>query len=212
SLSDRHESDYNFELIEGGFTQVGLRHTRNLDHVKQSYLKLIAPNPNGTLQHHHLTAQGYLVIHPGMGGSAFNWPAESYFEVAKAISPKRPIVITGTSQDKKYLDPIEGPIRELKNVKWLVGELSSTELLNILSQAKAVLAPSTGVIHLAASLGTPVFGIYSPKRQEHPRRWGPRGPSIEIFVPPTSTDSQLRPDVMNEIKTEAVVKSLRQFL
>jgi len=212
SLSTQHESDYNFDLIDKGFVQVGLKGSHNLEKVKESFLKLIAPNPNGTLQQHRLKSQSYVVLHPGMGGSAFNWPSESYLEVARLLNGEVPIVVTGTLQDKKYLDPIEEELKSLPQVKWLVGELSAHELLNVLSQARCVLAPSTGVIHLAASLGVPVIGIYSPKRQEHPRRWGPKGPCVEVFFPATSTDQQLRPDVMTEIKVKDVYESLKNYL
>jgi ADP-heptose:LPS heptosyltransferase len=90
----------------------------------------------------------------------------------------------------------------------LVGELSPPELLNLLSQAKSVLAPSTGVLHLAASLEVPVFGIYSPKKQEQAKRWGPKGPSVTIFTPATTIDTQLRADVMEEILPKDVAAAI----
>jgi len=66
-------------------------------------------------------------------------------------------------------------------VRWLVSELTTAELLDVLAQAKSVVAPSTGVLHLAASLGTPALGLYSPRIVEHPRRWAPKA-----SMPPTS--------------------------
>lgn len=209
SLSDRHESDFNFELIDQGFAQLGLRTAAHLEDLKSSYLKLVAPNPEGTLSSYQLKKNEYVVIHPGMGGSAYNWPATYYLELAKDLGRKDTIVITGTSQDKKYLDPIEKELREIPQVKWLVGELTPLELLNLLSQARHVVAPSTGVLHLASSLGASSLGLYSPKKQEHPRRWGPKGPKTQVLVPETSTDSQLRADVMEEIKPSQVLQALQ---
>lgn len=210
SLSDRHESDYNYDLIDTGFSLLGLRRAAHLDELKTAYLKLVAPNPEGTLSAHQLTKKQYVVIHPGMGGSAFNWPAEFYLELAQDLSRDYTIVITGTTQDRKYLAPIETRLKEIPDLRWLVNELTPLDLLNLLSEAHHVIAPSTGVIHLAASLDVPVIGIYSPKRQEHPRRWGPKGPKTKVFLPGTTMDSQLRADIMEEIKPSDVASAVRR--
>jgi ADP-heptose:LPS heptosyltransferase len=208
SLSDRHESDYNYDLIDQGFGQLGVRGAHQLDALKKTHLKLIAPNPEGTLSSLKLKKNQYIVIHPGMGGSAFNWPVGFYLEAAKDLSRDFQIVITGTQQDRKYLDPIEDALKEIPQLKWLVGELSPLDLLNLLSGARAVVAPSTGVIHLAASLGVPVVGIYSPKKQQHPTRWGPKGPMVRTFIPDAFSD-EVRPEVMSEIKTELITQAVR---
>lgn len=208
SLSDQHESDYNFDLIDQGFSRIGVKSYRNLESLKKAYLKLTPPNPEGALNSFQLEKKKYVVIHPGMGGSAFNWPTTHYLELAKKLSSKMDIVITGTASDRKYLESIEGDLKEIKNLKWLVEELSPLDLLNLLSQARCVVAPSTGVIHLASSLGTPVIGIYSPKKQERPTRWGPKGPSVQVFVPEVATDSHLRADVMEEIKPSTIVDAV----
>jgi ADP-heptose:LPS heptosyltransferase len=56
------------------------------------------------------------------------------------------------------------------------------ELVQLLAYAEYVLVPSTGVAHIAASLGTPVKGIYSPVTVHHPTRWAARGPDVEIIM------------------------------
>jgi ADP-heptose:LPS heptosyltransferase len=61
---------------------------------------------------------------------------------------------------------------------------------------------------LAASLGTPAVGIYSPRKVEHPRRWGPRGPRVAYVLPPVQDGEDFSPDVMREIPVEKVYQSL----
>ncbi|MEN0059029.1 MAG: glycosyltransferase family 9 protein, partial [Bdellovibrio sp.] len=73
----------------------------------------------------------------------------------------------------------------------------------VLGAAKAVIVPSTGIAHLAASLGTPVIGLYSPVRVQHPRRWAARGPQVKILMPPVPN--------MNLITSQEVVKALQQL-
>ena len=62
-------------------------------------------------------------------------------------------------------------------------KLNIEQLLFVLSHAKHVVAPSTGVLHLAASLGTPVTGIYSPVRVQKATRWGPKGKNARTLTP-----------------------------
>jgi ADP-heptose:LPS heptosyltransferase len=142
-----------------------------------------------------------------MGGSALNWPPENFVELIGRLAKDLPVVVTGTAADQKYLDKIKSA-GEIANVKWLVGDLKVFELLDILSQANSVIAPSTGVLHLAASLGTPVVGIYSPRRVEHPRRWGPKGMFTAALVPPVQEGDAFSPSVMTQIKVEDVIAAV----
>ncbi|MGE3681704.1 MAG: glycosyltransferase family 9 protein [Bdellovibrionales bacterium] len=207
SLSDRHESDYNFDLVEYGFARLGVRRTHNLNLVKKAYLRLVAPNPFGTVQARGLKSKGYRVVHPGMGGSALNWPSENFIELIQSLAKDLPVIVTGTRADAKYLQFIEST-REIRGVRWLVDELRPLELLDILSEARSVVAPSTGVLHLAASLGTPCVGIYSPRRVEHPLRWGPKGLFATHLVPPAQCADNFTPGIMKQITPELVYQSV----
>lgn len=208
SISDRHESDYNFDLVEKGFEKTGGRSNPQVELLKKQYLKVIPPNPTGFLQSLKLKSKKYVVIHPGMGGSAFNWPAQNYLDLAAHLTKQFEVVITGTAADRKYLEPIEEGLKAIPQVRWTVGDLSSADLMNVLSQAYKVVAPSTGVLHLAASLGTPVVGIYSPRKVEHPRRWGPKGPNVQVISPKTESEDNLRADIMETITVNEVAKAV----
>jgi len=205
--SEQHESDFNFDLVEWGFNQLGGRHTGNIKLVKRNYLRLSPPNPFGTIDARGLKSKGYRVVHPGMGGSALNWPAENFRELIGRLAADSVVLITGTKADYKFVNQISA-VKDLPNVKWLVDELKVFELLDILSQAKSVTAPSTGVLHLAASLGTPVVGIYSPRKVEHPRRWGPKGQVCQVLVPPVAETEMINPDVMREISVEQAYRAV----
>lgn len=207
SLSDRHESDFNFDLVEWTFNKLGVRQAENLEKLKDTFLRLVPPSPMATVSSRGLPPHGYRVVHPGMAGSALNWPAEFYVELIDKLSREAPVVITGTKMDAAYLKGVES-VREKPNVRWLVGDLKISELLDVLSQASGVVAPSTGVLHIAASLGTPSVGIYSPRKVEHPRRWGPRGPRVSALLPNVSDGSDARADVMREITPEQVYQRL----
>lgn len=210
SVSDRHECDFNFDLIEMGMNRLGVRKTSNLRAIKQSSLQLSAPNPVQTLKAHNLKSKEYRVVHPGMAGSALNWPQDYYLELVKKLAQEMPVVITGTKADQKYLSGLLS-VKDLANVIWLVEKLKVYDLLDVLSQAKSVTGPSTGVLHLAASLNVPTIGIYSPRKVEHPRRWGPKGVATAILVPPVQDAENFQPDVMKQISPEMVFETIHNL-
>jgi heptosyltransferase I len=207
SAADRHESDFNFDLVEWGFSKLGFLRTRRLEFIKKTFLRLVPPNPFGTLSSRGLQSRGFRIVHPGMGGSALNWPTAYYRELIEKLAKDNPVLITGTKADQKYLAGLED-LKGMTNVKWIVGELKSSELLDLLSEARSVIAPSTGVLHLAAALGTPTVGLYSPRRVEHPRRWGPRGAKATFLVPAVQDAEMFAPDVMNQITVEQVANAV----
>ncbi|WP_374032053.1 glycosyltransferase family 9 protein [Bdellovibrio bacteriovorus] len=75
SLAVQHEADYNLDV---------LKHALNIsENVKTPVLKLTAPENPALLSKYHLTTQNYVVVHPGMAGSALNWPIGNYIELIK---------------------------------------------------------------------------------------------------------------------------------
>ena len=118
----------------------------------------------------------WIAIHPGSGASSPNWPRENYIGMAEKLSGAGfSIVWTGTASE---LSGINGP-GVLLAAKTEIWDLACLYYL-----CKLVIAPSTGPLHLAALVGTPVVGIYSPIRVNSPRRWGPLGLKAKTLVPP----------------------------
>ncbi len=109
------------------------------------------------------------------------------------------MVLTGTPADEPWLKDIKEKFKGDDKVLSLQNQLKAAELLTVLKNAKAVVVPSTGVAHMAASLETPVLGIYSPVRVQHPRRWAARGKNVHIFVPHGYDMNHVDPQCMNEI-------------
>lgn len=175
----KHEFEYNLELLEkitGPITQDS----------KQILFKFKKPQSTMTLEKFELNPN-YIVIHPGMMGSALNWPQQKYIDyIAQQISKGCTIVITGTDSDEAYLDKIKSVYIDHPQVKWLQSKLNFGELLEILNYSEKIIAPSTGVAHIAASLDKEVHAIFSHIRVHHPVRWSPRGNNIHIYLPNVS--------------------------
>lgn len=176
SISHQHEADYNFDLV---------RHALDIkEKIPTPLLKMNVEDEPQLLQKLNLEKNNYIVIHPGMAGSALNWPQKKYIEFIQNTKQSSRIVITGTPADEIWLTEIKKQFTDDLQVLLLQNQLNSTQLLQILKHAKYVLAPSTGVLHLAASLGTSIKGIFSPIQVHRPTRWGARGNGeIEHFIP-----------------------------
>ncbi|CAN5396006.1 glycosyltransferase family 9 protein [soil metagenome] len=207
SLAEVSEYEYNLRLVEAGLGLAEGEASREPLHLG------IDPKwQEETLGDHGLALRKYSVVHPGMSGSARNWPTSHYISWIQEAAQTEKIVITGTASDEPILEPIRQALAGTQNVVWLEGKLSGPMLLHILAGARVVLAPSTGVVHLAASLGRPVIGIYSPVKVQHPRRWGPLGEAVQVLVPDVECPGKKaclgaqcpQYDCMNRISLESV--------
>jgi ADP-heptose:LPS heptosyltransferase len=209
SRAEFSELEYGFQLVEAALA-------RPAGSLRRAPLRLKGDDAGQLLRKFGLNAGEFIVVHPGMGGSALNWPTGEYAQLIRELLRKGIVAITGTAADEAYLSPLKSELSASNGVVWLDGRLSGPELLSVLAAAKAVLAPSTGVLHLSASLGRPTLGVFSPVRVQHPRRWGPQGPRTDVVVPAVACPGEMSCfgeacrdfDCMKSIKVEDVVRRL----
>lgn len=199
STSEKHEAEYNAELVNFAFNKV--------ESTKAPVLKLSPPSLRNIFERFALAPNDYFVVHPGMAGSALNWRQKSYVSLIEKLVQNKTVVITGTNSDDPWLNEIKPKFQSHPKVRWLQNSLDMRELLYVLANAKAVVAPSTGVLHMAASLGVKTAGIYSPLPAHDQKRWGPRGNQVKVFVPPLTpiTTPESGFDCMDNVKTEDVL-------
>lgn len=193
SQAEKHEADYNFEIVTMGLNKLLGNNIESLTAAKTPVLRMQAPENSSLLSKWNLTPSFYFVVHPGMAGSALNWQQKQYIEFIQSYLQKfsdKDIVITGTPMDEEYLKDIKAYFSENKKVKVLQNQINTRELLTVLKNSCGILAPSTGVLHLAASMGVPCYGIYSPIKVQHPKRWSVRGEKINIFLPDSVSQNQ----------------------
>lgn len=173
SQVESHEMEYNYQLVE---------HTFNLKRNRERWIPVELEAP-AQQEIQFDISQDYFVVHPGMGGSALNWPTTAYAELINELTKSTTVVVTGTKGDDPYLSPLKSALKDNHKVVWLDKQLNGYQLLKLLKNAKANIAPSTGVIHLSASLGAASIGIYSPIKVHQAKRWGPKGKETSTFTP-----------------------------
>lgn len=205
SQCQHHEMEYNHQLVTKA---LGSNNT-DTPHLK---LKPTQPVPAEL-------PEKFVLIHPGMSGSAKNWSLDNYSELITRLSKKTMIVITGTKSDRFILEPLKNTLPN-ENIMWLNEKLSGQELIAVASKAQAAFVPSTGVIHVAASLGIPTLGIYSPVLVQRAERWGPKGTHVQTLTPQVDCPAHFKClgsscphfDCMNLVKVEQVYDTILQHI
>jgi heptosyltransferase-3 len=128
-----------------------------------------------------------IVIHPGSGGSSLNYPLEKFVILADKLIEELSamIILTG---NKKELMQSEKMKSLMKYQPFdLTGKTDLRELCSLLKGADLLISNSTGPMHIAAAVGTPVVALFSPLNAASPKRWGPYGEGNEVIMPPVDT-------------------------
>jgi len=167
SRVDKHEVDYNLELAQ----RVG-----NIN-IIIGKTKIFISNESIKTAKNLLYDKGvhnaFIIIHSGSGGSARNWSAWKYAQLADMIIERLKVatIFTGSENDYKMITEIKTLMKN--NPKEILNTRSISELTALISMASFFIGPSTGPLHIANALKVPVAGIYSPVRVQSVKRWGP---------------------------------------
>ena len=109
---------------------------------------------------------------------------------------------------KLFLRPFARLFATIPNVIWLDGKLSGDELIGVLENAFAVVAPSTGVLHLAASTGVATVGLFSQVHVQRALRWGPQGPKTAVVEAPVGADIETSMSLITVAQVLAAIDRL----
>lgn len=108
---------------------------------------------------------------PGAVGPSKRWPASYYSEVAKHLTAKGIAVwVIGGPGETELANEIVGAAGERAR------NLTGTDLRNAilaLKAATAAVSNDSGLVHVAAAIGTPTIGIFGPTSAWH---WAPLNP------------------------------------
>jgi ADP-heptose:LPS heptosyltransferase len=87
--------------------------------------------------------------------------------------------VTGTAKERESLESLPWSNKQVED--W-TGRLTVEELMGGLGHAGLCVAASTGPLHLASALGTPVVGLFGGEAPFWPERWRPLGPRVKVVV------------------------------
>ena len=118
-----------------------------------------------------LQPNDFLLILPGSGSPAKNWPPEHFADLAALLAPQLPsLIVIGPAE--AALPPVFRS-RELTTLDHL--ELGT--VAGLARRARAFVGNDSGVSHLAASAGAPGLALFGPT---DPGRWRPMG-RVEVL-------------------------------
>jgi heptosyltransferase III len=155
-----------------------------------------------------------IVLHPKSKGSAREWGLQNFDRLIQLLPEDRfKLFVSGTLAEaqlmKEFLDKNHNRIIDI------TGKLSLDEFIAFLSLADAIVAASTGPLHLAAALGRMAVGIYPPIRPMHPGRWAPLGEKVKVLVkdvPCEECRKSMDCHCIREIAPEQVLSVLENFI
>jgi heptosyltransferase I len=117
-----------------------------------------------------------VVLHPGARWASKLWPPASWATLSQWFHAQGfQVAVTGSAADRELVSVITAQCRAPRLN--LAGRTSLAQLAAILRQARLAVTTDTGVMHLAAALGTPVAALFGPTA---PWRTGPFGDGHQI--------------------------------
>ncbi len=187
SFVEMHEADYNLQLLR----KVGVRAGSRTYAPTVSISEEIKAQAKEWLLKKGITFEKpFILVHPGMGGSALNWPENHYVElVIQLLKEEFQVVLTFGTQEELLMARIEKGLGEYKDKAVYYGGKEAgpiEKLAGLMSFSALVVAPSTGPMHLAVALGKPVVTFFSPIRVQSAIRWGPyleKDTEASVLVP-----------------------------
>lgn len=172
--SPLHEAQLNFELLR----PFGITAIPSWEDLQQytRYFFREAPNTELPVPMY----KPYVILHPKSQGSAREWPIEKYVELAEILIGKGyHIYFTGTEKEGlQFRNALPNHPACIDTT----GKLSMLQLIVLIQQAYALVACSTGPLHLAGFLNIRAIGLFVSKRPMHPGRWKPLGTKSRTLV------------------------------
>ena len=119
---------------------------------------------------------GFMLLNPGAAWPNKRWAPSRFAELARRVRERFALpsfVLWGRGESPLA----ESIVLESQGAALLAPETSLRDLLALSKEATLMVSGDTGPLHLAASMGTPLVGLYGPT---WPERNGPWDPADEV--------------------------------
>lgn len=121
-----------------------------------------------------------IIIHPMSQGSAVDYPLVKYVELAAELEKLNyQVFISGTQKEGEI---IGNAFEHLAKTTMICGKYSLAEFIAFIASSDALIACSTGPLHIAAAMNLKAIGLFSPRKPIHPGRWKPLGINSSALV------------------------------
>ena len=117
---------------------------------------------------------GPIVVHPGSGSPAKNWPAERWIEWIKRQDRPVRVLIGEVERERLPADVLA----RFAAVAEVVEPATLPTLVDALTGVGGFVGHDSGPTHLAAMLGLPTLALFGPT---DPAVWSPLGPRVTVL-------------------------------
>lgn len=209
----RHEVEYNMNLISAlGVPAEKTMPTVHITEDEKQYIYARLNKPD------FQPGTPLIVLHPGSGGSARDWPGAYFAQLADLFAAESMgrVVITGGPQETGLVRSITEKMNS--TAINFAGETSVKQMVALLAVSDLCVANSTGPMHLSAAVGTPTVALFCPITPCSPTRWGPYGDGHIVLkpeVPPCPKCIETACpyyDCMTRISVESVFQAAKEIM
>lgn len=123
-----------------------------------------------------LPSTRFVVLHPYSAGHGRQWPSQHWKAMAlrlldRGFTP----VFTGSAEEGQRFERAWPSTDRPAAVVDASGRLDLAQLACLIARSDAMVASSTGPLHLAAALGSPAIGLFAPRKGVSVGRWAALG-------------------------------------
>jgi len=146
-----------------------------------------------------------LVLAPGSNMPCKRWPVEYFGAVIRGLASVVPlsVLICGSQAEAGLCGALQPLVPDLPSCL-VVGE-PIAEVAEIMRLCDLYLGNDTGLMHLAAAVGTPCVAVFSSR--DLPGAWEPYGPGHRVFRTPIACEGCLAHEC--PLGTTACIRSIR---
>lgn len=175
--SDFHEAELNLRLLSKlGINEYPSKNElsdfygfENIETIDNKYLSLLDSNKKN------------IILHPKSKGSAREWGVENFQLLIESLDKEKfKIFISGTKAEGELIK--DNLLKNNTDIIDITGLMNLSQFISFIAKCDALIACSTGPLHIAAALGINTIGIYPPIRPMHPGRWAPIGKKSHEMV------------------------------
>lgn len=156
-------------------------------------------------------ASEYVILNPGAGWGAKQWPPERFGEAAKRLASQFQIsslINVGPGEETLMRAVQVASAGAAKPIS-----CSLPQLVDVIRGARLFIGGDTGPMHLAAAMGIPVVAIFGPTDPARTGPFGTRNVVLRNRDSRTTLSHEPSPDrAMLEISTDAVVSAAARLL
>lgn len=150
------------------------------------------------------------------------WPSDRFIDlIGRLLDPNGPlpgarIAVISAPSEKDIAEPVLQSIPEDRRIALM--DMALPDIVASLKQCRAYIGNDSGLMHIAAAVGTPTLGLYGPSKTELYGPWGPHTAfvrtreSFEELISQPGYNRHTTGSLMTSIEVDQVFAALRDLL